>query len=53
MTNIPSTQAIDAVPTYPGRGDPAGRFADYYPAWVDNLARAPSRKGVPGTVGGT
>jgi hypothetical protein len=28
----------DPVPTYLGRGDPAGRFASYYPAWVDNLA---------------
>jgi hypothetical protein len=26
------------VPTYLGRGDPAGAFANYYPAWVDNLA---------------
>ena len=26
------------VPTYMGGGDPDGRFADYYPAWVDNLA---------------
>jgi hypothetical protein len=38
MIKNPSTQPIDAVPTYLGRGDPAGRFADYYPAWVDNLA---------------
>jgi hypothetical protein len=38
VTNIPSTQAPDGVPTYLGRGDPAGRVADYYPAWVDNLA---------------
>ena len=38
MTNIPKTQATDGVPTYLGRGDPAGRFADYYPAWVDKLA---------------
>jgi hypothetical protein len=38
MTNIPSTQTTDGVPTYLGRGDPAGRFADYYPAWVDKLA---------------
>jgi hypothetical protein len=28
----------DAVPTYLGRGDPAGRFADYYPAWFEKLA---------------
>ena len=38
MTNIPGSQATDAIPTYLGRGDPAGRFADYYPAWVDNMA---------------
>ena len=24
--------------TYMGGGDPAGRFKDYYPAWLDNLA---------------
>jgi hypothetical protein len=28
----------DPVPTYLGRGDPAGRFASYYPTWFDNLA---------------
>jgi hypothetical protein len=38
MTDIPGTEAADGVPTYLGRGDPAGRFADYYPAWVDNMA---------------
>ena len=38
MPNTPDTQATDAVPTYLGGGDPAGRFADYYPAWVDKLA---------------
>jgi hypothetical protein len=38
MTNITSTQAADGIPTYLGRGDPARRFAGYYPAWVDNLA---------------
>jgi hypothetical protein len=38
MTSIPKTEATDGVPTYLGRGDPAGRFADYYPAWVDKLA---------------
>ena len=26
------------VPTYLGSGDPAGRFTDYYPAWIDKLA---------------
>ena len=38
MTNVPDTQATDGVPTYEGRGDPAGRFADYYPAWMDEQA---------------
>jgi hypothetical protein len=38
MTNIPSSRAADGIPTYLGNGDPAGRFKDYYPAWVDNLA---------------
>jgi hypothetical protein len=38
MTNIINTQATDGVPTYLGRGDPAGRFADYYPQWMDKLA---------------
>ena len=28
----------DGTPTYSGGGDSAGRFTDYYPAWVDNLA---------------
>ena len=30
--------SIDGVPTYTGGGDPAGRFTDYKPAWLDNLA---------------
>jgi hypothetical protein len=34
MTDMSATQATDGVPTYMGRGDPAGRFADYYPAWA-------------------
>ena len=38
MTSIPSGQSIDGVPTYTIGGDPDGRFADYYPAWLDNLA---------------
>ena len=29
---------IDGAPTYLERGDPAGKFADYYPAWVDKMA---------------
>jgi hypothetical protein len=28
----------DGTPTYIGGGDPAGKFTDYYPAWIDNLA---------------
>ena len=38
MTHILSTEAFDPFPTYLARGDPAGRFVNYYPAWVDNLA---------------
>ena len=38
MTSIPSRQSTDGVPTYTTGGDPDGRFADYYPAWLDNLA---------------
>jgi hypothetical protein len=32
------THSTDGAPTYMGGGDRAGRFADYYPAWVDHLA---------------
>jgi hypothetical protein len=38
VPNVPNAQATDGVPTYLGSGDPAGRFADYYPAWMDKLA---------------
>jgi hypothetical protein len=38
MTSIPSGQSTDGVPTYTVGGDPEGRFADYYPAWLGNLA---------------
>ena len=38
MTDMSANQATNGVPTYLGRGDPAGRFADYYPAWVDEMA---------------
>jgi hypothetical protein len=37
-TGTGQTSSIDGSPTYLGGGDPAGRFGDYYPAWVDNLA---------------
>jgi hypothetical protein len=38
MTDNPKSRVTDGVPTYTGGGDPAGRFTDYYPAWLDNLA---------------
>ena len=38
MTSIPSSRSTDGVPTYTKGGDPAGRFADYYPAWLERLA---------------
>jgi hypothetical protein len=38
MTTIASSQMTDGTPTYLGTGDPARRFTDYYPAWLDNLA---------------
>jgi hypothetical protein len=28
----------DGTPTYEGGGDPTGKYSDYYPAWIDNLA---------------
>jgi len=33
-----SSQSSDGVPTYTTGGDPDGRYADYYPAWLENLA---------------
>ena len=38
MTNTPSGHVTDGTPTYVGVGDPAGRFSDYYPPWLENLA---------------
>jgi hypothetical protein len=38
MANIASRQTTEGTPTYVLGGDSAGRFTDYYPAWVDNLA---------------
>ena len=35
MNTIPTG---DGVPTYTKGGDPEGRYAGYYPAWLDNLA---------------
>jgi hypothetical protein len=33
-----SDLSTDGAPTYMGGGDPAGRFADYYPAWLNDMA---------------
>jgi hypothetical protein len=38
MTEISETPPTDGVATYLGKGDPAGRFADYRPTWVARLA---------------
>jgi hypothetical protein len=38
ITDVSTKSSTDGVPTYLGGGDPAGRFTDYYPAWLDNLA---------------
>ncbi len=38
MTNTPSGHVTDGTPTYVGGGDPAGRFSDYDPPWLENLA---------------
>ncbi|MBV9003858.1 MAG: hypothetical protein JOZ98_18675 [Solirubrobacterales bacterium] len=38
MTSSHDSQDTDGVPTYLQGGDPAGRFTDYYPAWLENLA---------------
>jgi hypothetical protein len=38
MTSTHDSQNTDGVPTYTQGGDPAGRFRDYYPAWLENLA---------------
>jgi hypothetical protein len=45
MTDSTKTQVTDGVPTYLERGDPAGRFADYHPAWVDKMATDVSLEG--------
>ena len=37
-SDVSTKSSTDGVPTYLGGGDPAGRFTDYYPAWLDNLA---------------
>jgi hypothetical protein len=34
----PQHAMTDGAPTYMGGGDSAGKFNDYYPAWIDNLA---------------
>ena len=37
-TEARADRSTDGLPTYLSGGDPTGRFGDYYPAWVDNLA---------------
>ena len=37
-TDVGTKSSIEGVPTYMGDGDPSGRFNNYYPAWLDNLA---------------
>jgi len=38
MTSIHDSQDADGVPTYVQAGDPAGKYTDYFPAWLGNLA---------------
>jgi hypothetical protein len=38
MTSSHDKQNTDGVPTYVQGDDPTGRFTDYYPAWLENLA---------------
>jgi hypothetical protein len=38
MSSTPSGQSTDGVPTYLSGSDHAGTYADYYPAWIDQLA---------------
>jgi len=45
-TDVGTNSSTDGVPKYLGGGDPAGRFTDYYPAWLDNLADDVTVEGV-------
>ena len=38
MNTAPSSQPNRGVPTYLAGRDRAGRFTEYYPAWIDKLA---------------
>ena len=38
MTSIHDGENTDGVPTYVQGGDPEGRYSDYYPPWLENLA---------------
>lgn len=38
MDTSPSSEPSRGTPTYMGGADLAGRFTDYYPAWIDKLA---------------
>lgn len=55
MTKFLGIQAADDAPTYVRRGDPAGKFADYYPTWVDKLADDVTLEGslLDGAIQGT
>ena len=37
-TGVNAESSTDGVPTYTAGGDPQGRFDDYYPAWLAELA---------------
>ena len=53
MANVSSPQTTDRIPTYLERGDPAGRFADYHPTWVEEMASDVTLEGsiLDGVVG--
>ena len=36
--SVDAGSSTDGVPTYTEGGDPSGRFDDYFPAWLGNLA---------------
>jgi hypothetical protein len=38
MTSSHDSQDTDGVPTYLEGGDPAGKYNEYYPAWLENVA---------------
>ena len=38
MSDTPGSEASSGVPTYTQGADPSGRYSDYYPPWLENLA---------------